>query len=178
MSTFITLSSWPHTLRVDTQLCVAARSTLAVLRRWWSPLEAKRRMCREGYTRQTAIPRKAKDHRTFAIPAQHHVPRVVIHDSSERERGVRVREIGSENLFAPSHGRPTPRREYGIVRVTTCVEIANREGFSAQLWTFGVRRYIKHPQYFLRTFQEITSPALIALHATLIANMTISVSYF
>jgi len=59
-------------------------------------------------------------------------PRVVIHDSferqrqryrekergkgqrgkreeRERERERRVREIGSENLFASSHGRPAPR---------------------------------------------------------------------
>lgn len=58
-----------------------------------------------------------------------------------RERIVRVREIGSENLFAPSHGRPTPRWEYGIVRVTACVEIANGEGFSAlKLWVFGLSR--------------------------------------
>lgn len=139
MSTFITLSSWSHTLRVDTQLCVAACSTLAVPRRRRSPLEEKRRICRRRIYRASKPPSLVRRKTIGRLPYQR---TTTCHAwwsmTPPRGGGVRVREIGSENLFAPSHGRPTPRREYGIVRVTACVEIANGEGFSAlRPWASG-----------------------------------------
>lgn len=88
----------------------------------------------------------------------------------ERREEARVREIGLENLFATSHGRPIPRREYGVAR--ECVEIASDVGSGASMSLQLVSRskiwLYRTPAVFPSDVSSaITLPALYVAYAML-----------